>query len=199
MTEDRLNAGPVLVAAGSALLAVSVFLPWFGFTLTASGASAAQQGLNNAAQEFGNSTFQSAARNIGNSFDTIVGRQVATLSAHQALKVINLVLLAVAAIAFVAALLRLAAPSTSAPARGLVALVGAMAALCILYRMASPPTPEDAVLSVSLSWGIWVALGSSLAIVVGDLWPRPSSATRRDFSPLTRTKDWLGLSETLGP
>jgi hypothetical protein len=47
-------SGSLLAAAGAAMLAVSVFLPWYALTLTANGVAAAQQGLNQAAQLFGN-------------------------------------------------------------------------------------------------------------------------------------------------
>jgi len=193
MTEDRLEVGAIFVALGSALLAVSVFLPWYALAITASGAAAAQQGLNSVAEQYGNSAFQALTRNLGNSFNSAVGRQVATLSAHDALKVISLVLLALAGITLISALLRLA--SASAPARGQLALVGAMSAVCVLLRMVAPPVPEEPFLSVSLSWGIWVALASSLTIIVGDLWPRPRSAIYPENSVVTRAMGWLGVSD----
>jgi len=179
------------VAVGGVLLAISVFLPWYALTLTATGVAEAKQGLNSVAQSFGNSTFKGLVNGLGSSFDTLVGHRVATLSAHQELKVINLVLLALAAIAIVGALVRLAGTSHSSPARGQLALVGALATACVLFRMFSPPAPADAVFSISLTWGIWVALGSSLAVTVGDLLPNPRPVGNDD-SLLARTNNLGG-------
>jgi hypothetical protein len=176
------RAGSLLAAAGSAMLAVSVFLPWYSIRLTANGVALAQQSLNSLAQQFGNSTFKGLAGNLGSSFGDLTGRQVGTLSAHQALKVINVLLLLLAAIAFVVALMRLANPTQSGEGRGVLASVGVAATLLILFRMVDHPTAPDAVFAVSLSWGIWLALLSAAAIVAGDLWPRRASPKNRPAS-----------------
>ena len=47
---------------------------------------------------------------------------------------------------------------------------GATATLCVLFRMLERPGAEQDVLTLSLSWGVWLALGSAAAIVVGGLW-----------------------------
>ncbi len=167
-----MRLGPLISAIGAALLGVSVFLPWYGVSLTASGAASAQQALNDVAQQFGNAGFQAQAHTVGAGFGAYAGHQIATLTAHQLLKDLSVVLLIVAAIALVAALVRLA--STSEPVRtggGQIALVGLVAVLCVLFRMLVRPAPEEGVFSLSLSWGIWLALGSSVAIVLGGLWP----------------------------
>jgi hypothetical protein len=158
------------------MLAVSVFLPWYSFRLTANGVAVAQQGLNSVAQQFGNNAFKGLVGTLGSSFGELAGRQVGTLSAHQALKVINILLLVLAAVAFGVSLMRLANPSQSEEGRGLVASVGVVAALLIVFRMVDRPTTPGNVFAVSLSWGIWLALLSAAAIVAGDLWPRRASA-----------------------
>jgi len=157
------------------MLAVSVFLPWYAFRLTANGVAAAQQGLNSVAQQFGNSDFKGLVGTLGNSFGDLTGRQVGTVSAHQALKVINILLLLLAAIAFAVALMRLANPPQSGEGRGLLASVGVAAALLIVFRMVDRPAAPDDIFAVSLSWGIWLALLSAAAIVAGDLWARRTS------------------------
>ena len=159
------------------LLAVSVFLPWYGFTLTASGVATAQQNVNSVAQQFGNSAFQGLATSLGNSFNSLVGKQIATVSAHQALKYISVALLVLAGIAIVVTMARLAG-SRSQP-RGLLALIGFAAALCIVFRMVARPASD--VFAISLSWGAWLALGSALAIMAGDLWP--GRVTQPDLAP----------------
>lgn len=171
MVEDHLRLGSLISAVGAALLAVSVFLPWYGVTLTASGAASAQQALNNVAQQYGNATFQSQAKVIGLGFGAFTGHQVTTLSAHQALKYLDVILLILAAIAFLAALLRLAGASGSIQtSAGQIAFVGLLATVCVLFRMVERPAPLEEVFSLSLSWGIWLALASSVAVVVGSLY-----------------------------
>jgi hypothetical protein len=172
------------------VLAVSVFLPWYGFTLTSSGAASAQQNLNSAAQQFGNSALQGMANSVGHSFSSLVGQQIATVSAHQVLRVISVVLLILAGIVVLLTMARLAGSGPSQP-RGSLAAVGLVAASCIVFRMVARPVPEEDIFAISLSWGAWLALASSLAIVVGDLWPRgtthvhlpPPSTTSRLNTP----------------
>jgi hypothetical protein len=190
MVGDRLRFGPLISAIGAALLGVSVFLPWYSVSLTASGAASAQQALNSVAQQFGNATFQAQASTVGAGFNAFAGHQVATLSAHQLLKYISVVLLILAAIALLAALLRLAGASEPIQAGGSqIALVGIVATLCVLFRMVERPVPPEDVFSLSLSWGIWLALVSSAAIIVGGLWP--TSTSRAAGSP---EQSWDKLS-----
>ncbi len=171
MATDRQGGQALLTLGGGVLLAVSVFLPWYGLTLTAGGAATAQQNLNSAAQQFGNSAFQNAANGIGNSFGSLVGHQLGTVSAHQALKYISIALLVLAGIAILVTMARLVGSTSSAQPRGLLALVGFAAAVCIVFRMVARPSPDADILAITLSWGAWLSLGSSLAIIVGDLWP----------------------------
>ena len=187
--QEPQRAGSLLAAAGAAMLAVSVFLPWYAFRLTANGVAVAQQSLNSAAQQFGNSAFKGLVGTLGNSFGALTGRQVGTLSAHQALKVINILLLVLAAIAFAVALMRLANPTQSGEGRGLLASIGVAAALLIVFRMVDRPTPPEDVFAVSLSWGIWLALLSAAAIVAGDLWPRRASTKN---GPASIRSWWAG-------
>jgi hypothetical protein len=192
MVEDRLRLGSLISAIGAALLAVSVFLPWYGVTLTAGGAASAQQTLNEVAQQYGNATFQTQAKVIGLGFGAFTGHQVTTLSAHQALKYLNVILLILAAIAFLAALLRLAGASESLQTGGgRIAFVGLLATVCVLFRMVERPTPLEEVFSLSLGWGIWLALASSVAIVAGSLWPTLASSPNRSAGSLSTALDEL--------
>jgi hypothetical protein len=50
-----------------------------------------------------------------------------------------------------------------------IALVGFAAVLCVLFRMLSPPGTQTGLISLSLGWGSWVALGAAAAIVGGAL------------------------------
>jgi hypothetical protein len=191
MVDDRLQLGSLISAVGAALLAVSVFLPWYGVSLTAGGAASAQQTLNNVAQQYGNATFQNQAKAVGLGFSAFAGHQLTTLSAHQALKYLNVILLILAAIAFVVALLRLAGASQSSQTSGgEVALIGLVAAACVLFRMVDRPAAVEEVFSLSLGWGIWLALASSVAIVVGSLWPIFGRSQDRSASSLAAA--WMG-------
>ncbi len=168
MVDDRSQLGFLIAAVGAAVLAVSVFLPWYGVSITASGAASAQQELATVAQQYGNTTFQTGASELGAEFSSLAGRQLTTVSAHQALKDISLILLALAGISLLASLLRLAGINGLLEAGGgQIALAGCVAALFVLYRMLTPPGAQTDLVSLSLSWGIWLALLSAAAIAVG--------------------------------
>jgi len=190
MGNDSSKYGSALSALGAAILAVSVFLPWYGISLTASGITYAQHGLNTVAQQYGNALFQSEANNLSSSFTSLIGRQITTLSAHQVLKYLDTLLVVLAVLAFLAALGHLV--GTANTGRGQIAFVGLVATACVLFRMVNPPLPQAAPFTLSLSWGIWLALAGSIAIVAGDLWP--SSGTASGQSGTTFEKAWGGMS-----
>jgi hypothetical protein len=107
----------------------------------------------------------------------LAGRELGSVSAHQALSVVSVMLLVIAALALVAALAPLAVASSSFDgAEGSLALLGAVAALLVIYRMASPPLPAGNLVAVSLREGPWLALLGSAAMVVAGLWPRRERA-----------------------
>ncbi len=180
VTESRSPIGPIIAVTASAVLAVSIFLPWYGVTITAGGAAYAQQALKIAAAQYGNATLQTEANAIGSSFSSVAGRQLATLSAHQALKNVSVILLLLAALSFLGALIWLTgARGTLEVSGGQVAAVGTVATLLVAYRLvARPGTPFD-VYSLSLAWGAWLGLISSVAIVVGGLIGRANDSSRR--------------------
>src|SRR5437588_8994841 len=98
MVHDRAPLGLLIAALGAAVLAISVFLPWYGVTITASGVASAQQELATVAQQYGNPTLQTGANQVGAEFNSLAGRQVATVSAHQVLKDVSRILLLLAGI-----------------------------------------------------------------------------------------------------
>lgn len=180
MRANRPPQGLLLSALGAAVLAVSMFLPWYSVSITASGAAAAQQQFTTVAQQFGNSSAQAMADQIGAGFSSVAGRPLATVTAHEALKDISVVVLLLAALALLASLLRLA--DVVEVGGDQIALVGFVAILCILYRMLSPPGTDTGLISMSLSWGSWLALVAAIAIVGGALWT--SSTGRGEVSAL---------------
>jgi hypothetical protein len=169
MVDGRPQIGFLAAALGSAVLAVSVFLPWYGVGITASGAAAAQQQLATVAQQYGNATLQTSANQLGAEFNSIAGHQLATVSAHDVLEHISLILLVLAGLSLLASLRRLAGLTGVEAGGGQVALAGGVAALFVLYRMISPPGAQTDLVSLSLGWGIWLALLSTAAIVAGGL------------------------------
>jgi hypothetical protein len=168
---DRKGVQSLLTLGGGVVLAISVFLPWYAITLTANGVSVAQQGLDNVAQQFGNSAFQSTAASVGSRFSSLVGKQLGTVSAHQVLKYISVVLLILAGVAILLTIVRLTGTGSHSQPRGTLALIGFVAALCIAFRMFARPDADADAFALSLSWGAWLALASSIAIIVGDLLP----------------------------
>ena len=108
MADNRASRGLVVSALAAAVLAVSVFSPWYSIGITSAGAAAAQQQLAIVAQQYGNASLQSMADEVGSQFSSVAGRQLATVSAHQALKDVSRLLLLLAAVALVASLLALA-------------------------------------------------------------------------------------------
>jgi hypothetical protein len=197
MTGDRPRYGLLVSAFGAIVLAVAVFLPWYGVSFTATGIAFAQQAGDQAAAQFGNATLQSYMGEYHATLSTLVGHQFTALSAHQALKDLNVVLLLLAGVAIVIALLALAGAgfsSASSPDghRGPLALLGLVAAACVLFRIVDPPTPDGGVLALSLREGAWLALVGSLAMVAGGLWPRHLRAPQA--SEVKVEGVWSGLS-----
>jgi hypothetical protein len=166
------NRGLLISALGAAVLAVSMFLPWYSISVTPAGAAAAQQQFATVAQQFGNANLQTMANQIGAEFNSVSGRPLATVTAHQALKDVSKIVLLLAGIALLASLLQLA--DVVEVGGGQIALVGFAAVLCVLFRMLSLPGASTDLIALSLSWGSWVALVAAAAIVGGALW-RPSA------------------------
>src|SRR5438067_11177175 len=166
MVDDRAPLGLLIAALGAAVLAVSVFLPWYGVSITASGAASAQQELSTVAQQSGNASFRTGASQFGAEFSSLAGRQLATVSAHDVLKDISPILLVLAAVSLLASLLRLAGVAGLLDAGGgQIALAGGTAALFVLYRILVRPAGQTDLVSVSASWGVrLVHLGAAAAV-----------------------------------
>jgi hypothetical protein len=168
MNDDRAPLGLLIAAVGAAALAISVFEPWYGLSLTASGATAAQQQLAAFAQQYGNAALQAKVDAVGARYNALVGHRLLTVSAHQAFGHISLILLVLAGIALLSALLRLADARGLFYASGkLISLLGALAAGAVIFRIAVKPDGVPAFIPLSLSWGIWLALLSAGAILAG--------------------------------
>ena len=64
MAGDRPRYGPMVSALGAIVLAVSVFLPWYGVSFTAHGIAFAQQLGSQVAPQFGNATLQATSATL---------------------------------------------------------------------------------------------------------------------------------------
>ena len=170
MDDDHAPLGLLISALAAVVLALSVFAPWYGLTITRSGTAAARQELATLAHQYGNAALQAQANSIGPRLGSLSGHQVVTVSAHQSLQRENLILLVLAGTALLASLLRLA------NLRGLffgtgsqIALVGGLAFAVVFFRVLVRPGEGLGLIAFSPSWGIWLALLSSAAVVAGGL------------------------------
>jgi len=132
-------------AFGAIALIVSVFLPWYEVAFA-----------------------------LHSSAGAPAGHQLAAITAHHALREVNIVLLVLAALAILDALVPLARAQGPLPggAGGSVVLLGAVAAAFVLYRILVPPGQLPAAAELSLREGAWLALLGSLAMMLGGMWPR---------------------------
>jgi hypothetical protein len=174
MQSDRSRYGLLVSALGATILVVSVFLPWYGVSLTASGAALASSFGEQFAAHFGNAALQPYVSQLHGTLAGLAGQQIGTLSAHQALSEVNVILIGLGALALLDALLPLARSGASVPegAGRAVVPLGMLAGALIVYRMVSPPTPAGEVLALSIREGAWLALLGSLMMVLGGMWPR---------------------------
>ncbi len=190
-TRYRLAAATV----GASALAVSVFLPWYGVSFTPSGIALAQQAEQQVAAQIGNSSLQSYMSALHSHLAGLAGQQFATISAHQELKYVNVILLVLAGLALLDALVPLASGSSllGDGAGASLTLLGSVACACVLYRIVSPPSVEAGVFALSVRGGAWLALASSLTLVIAGVWPRSARGSRAALESNVQSA-WSGLS-----
>jgi len=144
MAGERSRYGLLVSAVGALVLIASVFLPWYEVAFT-----------------------------LHTSAGAAAGHRLGLITAHRALREVNIVLLVLAALAILDALAPLA---RSGPlpggAGGSVVLLGVVAGAFVLYRMLAPPSQILGVVELSLREGAWLALLGSAAIALGGIWPR---------------------------
>jgi hypothetical protein len=194
MPGERSRYGLMLSALGAIVLAVSVFLPWYGVSFTANGIVVLQSVGDQVATQFGNATLQSYMSGLHANLGGLAGQEFTAVSAHQVLKDLNVILLVLAGLALLDALVPLARPDARVPegAGASVVLVGSVATVCVLYRMVVPPTPAGGLVALSLREGAWLAMLGSLLMVGAGLWPRFLRARSGGEARVKST--WSGLS-----
>jgi len=196
MSDDRPGYGPLIATASAAMLAVSVFLPWYGVSLTASGTAYFQQVTDKLVTQWGNAALQNQLGAANARVSGLAGRQLATLSGHQALKYTSIVLLLLGGVAFLLALLRLMdSPGLLSTKASSTAGLGVLATICVLFRMGDPPSAPGQLaeyFSLSLHYGAWLALVSSLGVVLGSV--APHTVSPRAGSVQESQRLWADLS-----
>jgi hypothetical protein len=196
MGDSRASYRLVVAALGAVLLAVAVFLPWYGISFTARGISFVQQVGDQATAQYGNAALRSYLGTFHASLAGLAGHEFVAVTAHEALREINVVLLIVAGLGVVIALVGLAGPESSAEAnRGPLALLGTLAAALALFRILVPPSPGGAggdLLALSVREGAWLALLGALAMIGGAVWPRRGAGKEPSQADLEGV--WSGLS-----
>ncbi len=196
MGDSRAGYRLVVAALGAVLLAVAVFLPWYGVSFTSHGVAFVQQAGDQAAAQYGNAAMKSYLGMFHANVAGLAGHEFVAVSAHQALKQINVVLLIVAGLCVVVALVGLAGPRSSAESnRGPLALLGALAAALALFRILVPPSAgggAEGLLALSVREGAWLAVLGALAIIGGAVWPRRREGKEPSQAQLENV--WSGLS-----
>ena len=195
MVGDRSRYGLLVSALGAMMLIVAVFLPWYEVSFTANGIAYVGQLGDQFAAQIGNAQLQSYLGSFHGTLASLSGQGLGAVSAHQVLHDMNIVLIVLGVLALLDALFPLARGAAAGGpdgAGGAAVLLGGVAALCVLFRMVSPPTPPGDILALSLREGAWLALLGSMMMVLGGLWPRGlemQNATERGAQDL-----WSGLS-----
>jgi hypothetical protein len=194
MPGERSRYGLLVSALGAIVLAVSVFLPWYGVSFTAAGIAGVEQVGDHLVAEYGNANLQGDLSAFHGSLAGLAGQQVTALSAHQVLRDMNVILLVLAGLALLDALFPLARAASAVPngAGGSVVLLGGIAAICVIARIVDPPTPAGGGISLSIREGAWLALLGALTMVIGGLWPRAAAAGERSEDHIRGA--WRGLS-----
>jgi hypothetical protein len=159
---------------GASLLAVSVYLPWYAVGFTAGGIDAAQRESDELAGQLAGTAVQGRLVSVHAALDSLAGRELGSVSAHDVLQNVSVVLIVIAVLALLDGLLPLVRGGrVPAGAGGALVLLGLAASALVAYRLLSPPQPAPGYLALSLREGSWLALVGSTAILAGGLWPRP--------------------------
>lgn len=169
MTNERSRYGLLMSSLGAALLAGSLFLPWYRVDMTAAGASS----LGHAGSAGHPGGFDGYIASLHGTLAVLAGQPIGAVTAEQALSALSVILLVLAGLALLDALLPLARASSPVPAGagGAVVLLGIIASGLVLYRMVAPPSPAGELVALSLREGAWLSLLGALMVALGGLWP----------------------------
>jgi hypothetical protein len=193
MVGDRSRYGLLVSALGAVLLAVSVFLPWYGLSFTATGIAYVQHVGDQVVAQYGNASLQGYLAPFHAGVSSLAGQEFAAVSAHEALKDISVVLLIISGLALLDALFPLVRTISLPDGAGAsLALLGSVATACVLYRLIERPVPAGGLVAMSLREGTWLALLGALMLLAGGLWPRGSAGASPNDTRVQSS--WSGLS-----
>jgi hypothetical protein len=189
VTSQPSRTGLAVSAVGDIVTAIAVYQPWYGIGITPAGASAAQQGISSLP---GASAY---AGTIGAAASAAVGRTVFSVTAHQALHQISIVLLIVAAAAILVSIVGLAGsePSFAGSSASGVAGLGVIGALLTIFRMVDHLSDPLGYFTVSVRFGAFLSLLGCAAIVAGAVWPTPADGEAAD-DPAPSGEAWSQMS-----
>jgi hypothetical protein len=195
MTASRRRYGSLVSAIGAIVLVVAVFVPWYGISFTEHGVALTEQAGEGFTAQFGNAALQQRVASSHATLSALAGHELVAVSAHQALKTVNVVLLVLGGLACAIALVSLADPDAIANGgRSLLTLFGLGAAALVVFRMVLPPTPAGRVVSLSLREGAWLALLGSAAVVGGAWLSGRSAQPSAEPSAAAASAAWEQLS-----
>ncbi len=167
MTTERSRYGLLMSSLGAALLAGSLFLPWYRVSVNTAGVGDHHAGVLAAAHIGGLSA------DVASLHGALADQPLGAVTAEQVLGALSVILLVLAGLSLLDALVPLVRGSSPVPAGagGAVVLLGIVASVCVLYRMIAPPSPGGELLALSLREGAWLSLLGALMVALGGLWP----------------------------
>jgi hypothetical protein len=194
MARDRSPYGFLASSLGAIVLGLAVFLPWYGVGFTASGVAFVESSDNQVVAQFGNAALQEKLGGLHAQLRSLAGRQLGSISAHQAFTRIGPLLLILAGLGILISLVSVAraTPAEFDATGSWIALLGAIAMILVLYRMLVRPTGDQVYLSLPLREGAWLGLLGAGAMIAGGLWPRRLRADGPSSAPVEDA--WSGFS-----
>ncbi len=185
------RTGLAVSAIGGIVTAISVYQPWYGIGITQAGVGAAEAQISSVPG------LARYAGTIGAAASGAVGRSIASVSAHQALHQISVILLIVAAAAILVSIVGLAGaePSFAGQSAGGLVALGIVGALLTIFRMVDPPNAVPELITITLRFGAFASLAGCAGIVAGAMWPAPGNAVAVDGEPAGEPANvWSDLS-----
>src|SRR6185437_180131 len=115
MTGERSRYGLLVSSLGAALLAGSLFLPWYAVSVTQSGAGSLGKVGTSLAAHVGSGALTGGAGGLHGTLAALAGEKVGALTAEQALSALSVVLLVLAGLSLLDALVPLARARSRIP------------------------------------------------------------------------------------
>jgi hypothetical protein len=164
----------MISALGGMLTVISVYLPWYGVSVTPAAINALQGTLSQIVPGWASSPYVSRFHDAAQG---LAGRQIASVGLHQVFSHSGTLLAIAGGAATLLAMVSLGYQLSGPAQVGALRLIGLAATLVVGWRMfAHLPHVSDAFIQVSLQHGAYLGLLGSLAIVAGTVLPRSLGA-----------------------